>query len=130
MKSRDLQLQSERALATAEATLSLLKDHLAASEARRLSEQDRFEGRIQDQIDAFAAQFAQLFSRLDDSVLAAQTDILSALKSQAEVLAIPQRDIPTVEELLLQAKSDPVIRSTVEATLAELEFADPQIEFN
>lgn len=47
-----------------------------------------------------------------------------------EQAAIPKGDNPTVEELLEQAKSDPVRRKLLENTLAELEFSDPQIEFN
>lgn len=51
------------------------------------------------------------------------------LDQQAEVLAVPTRDIPTVEELLEQAKGDSAKRKLLQTTLAELEFADTEIEY-
>lgn len=87
---------------------------MATTEQRRLSEKSDFD---------------KLHQRIDST-----HDILVALGEKLDRLhegtLVPQRDIPTVDELLLQAKSDPTARKALEATLAELEFSDPSIEFN
>lgn len=59
-----------------------------------------------------------------------QRNIVSELKSQAEIMAIPLRDVPTVEELLEQAKTDDSKRRLLQATLAEMEFENIEVELN
>lgn len=119
MRSRDLQQQFERALATAEATLSLLREQLSEAKQRQDAQTHSDREWFEKRIDALSSQFAQLFSRQDDLLVGIQ-----------DMLAIPRGDTPTVEELIEQAKAQPAVRKQLENTLAELEFSDPQIEFN
>lgn len=87
-------------------------------EERRQSDREWFEKRIEGVRYALLPVIAQGFDRITEK-----------LNQQAEVLAIPTRDIPTVEELLEQAKGDTAKRKLLQTTLAELEFADTEIEY-
>lgn len=46
-----------------------------------------------------------------------------------DMAGVPQRDIPTIDELIEQAKSDATKRKLLQNTLAELEFTDTEIEY-
>lgn len=133
MRSKEQLLQSERALATAEATLLLLREQLSAQDSQRRSDREWFEaqmGHIRDWVAICTNnQGASLANQLRDVALTQET-LRSEMAQMAEVLDIPVRDIPTIDELLEQAKSNPAQRKLLENTLAELEFSDPQIEFN
>lgn len=98
--------------------MELLREQLRLSEERRLSDFDRQSAFRAEAI----GQFNLIGRKLDD--------ISTALISQADVLAIPRVDVPTVEELLIQAKSDEAVRRTLQNTLAELEFENVEVEFN
>jgi hypothetical protein len=63
---------------------------------------------------------------VSQSVLKLQEDVTRLL----EVAQLPARDIPTVDELLDQARTDANIKKTLQNTLAELEFGDVEIEYN
>jgi hypothetical protein len=65
-----------------------------------------------------------------DNIVRKQFEMSDKIDALLEQAAIPKGDTPTVEELLQSAKSDPAQRKVLENTLAELEFSDPQIEFN
>lgn len=58
-----------------------------------------------------------------------QAEVAAQVEAVREVLAIPVRDIPTIDELLDQAKTDPAKRKLLSNTLAELEFASTEIEY-
>lgn len=55
--------------------------------------------------------------------------IEETIRRQSEILAIPTRDVPTVEELLAEAKTDSAKRALLQNTLAELEFESVEVEY-
>lgn len=55
--------------------------------------------------------------------------VVAVMEKVVEVVGIPKGDTPTVEELLAEARTDPVRRKLVEDAMSELEFADTEIQF-
>lgn len=92
---------------------------------RRHSEREWIEKRLQDLSDWVTRctnnQGAAASYKLDD--------VLTALSGISDTLAIPTRDIPTVEELLAQAKTDNSKRELLQRTLAEMEFESVEVEY-
>lgn len=80
-------------------------------------------------IDAVADQFAQLMTMNNTRLDALGAEMTKQYHSLFEALQnAPKGEIPTVEEMLEQAKTDPKARKELELTLAQLEFESPQIE--
>jgi hypothetical protein len=127
----------ERALATAEATLTLLREQLSLQEERRLSERKEFaswvEG-IRTQIYREAEEVRNWVASCTNNQGAAAerrfANLGEKLDQLHELAGIPARDIPTVEELLDQARTDDSKRKLLQTTLAELEFENTEVDFN
>lgn len=129
MRSKDLQLQFERALAVAEAQRDLLREQLALQEQRRQSDREWFEEQFE--------RLRQTFMPFTANVNAAVHEISGRLTGLGEKLdllheqaGVPARDIPTIDELLDEARTDPVRRKLLQNTLAELEFENTEVDFN
>lgn len=122
MRSKDTVAQFEHALDLLERQLERLQDvptQLVAERVWHLSQFDRLHAAMAHEVQTIGTQ---ILDRLDT--------LTASIEELRATAGMPQRDIPTVDELLLQAKSDETTRKVLETALAELEFSDPQIEFN
>lgn len=133
MRSKDTAQQYERALQLLERQLEASQANLQAERLSRSSEREWFRQEFnglsrhleQKIIDTHLAAQSQL-----RNIALAQETIRSELAGFQEMAAIPTGDVPTVEELIEQAKADPLARKALEQTLQNLEFDDPLVGFN
>lgn len=107
-----------------------MREQLKLQESRRQSEHEGLE----QQLNRVESHLVTLLDRYEGQAKDRADYLSQYLGEKLDMLyeqaGVPVRDIPTIDELLAQAKSEPALRKLVESALAELEFSDPQIEFN
>lgn len=97
------------------------------SEALRASDRQALEDHIDKRVDAVAAQFAQLFTRMDDHL----TELGEKLDRLYEIVGIPRdTEVPTLAEQLNAAASDAAVRKQIQLLVAEAEFENTEVEFH
>lgn len=127
---------NDRALDANEKSLDLLEKQLAR-EAERNEWMQRKVSSLEELVRDLAkvehnnVQVLKAFIHAGDKRI---LEILELLEKQienvAQVAGVPRGTVPTVEELLAEARADPARRAALESFMQEAEFADTEINYH